>query len=58
LLGLRASHPLAGPLRVWGRLDAALLLNQPRFVLQNVGEVHQPARFGARGSAGAEVLFP
>jgi hypothetical protein len=58
VIGLRAAKPLSGPVSVWARLDAAVLLNQPRFVLENVGEVHQPSRFSGRGSLGAEVQFP
>ena len=58
VVGARAAQPLAGPVRAFVGLDVAGLLNRPRFVLENVGVVHQPARFGARVSLGAEALFP
>ena len=58
LLGARAAHPRAGPVRGFVRLDAAALANQPRFFLENVGPVHQPPRFGARLALGAELPFP
>ncbi len=56
--GVRAAQPVAGPLRLFARLEGVVAINQPRFVLENVGIVHEPRRVGARGALGAEVTFP
>ncbi len=58
VLGARAAQPLTDTLALWVRVDAQIALNQPRFVLENVGAVHEPARLSGRGALGAEVRFP
>lgn len=57
-LGARVSHPLGDRVALWARLDGLVFLNRPRFVLENVGAVHQPERVSGRGALGAEVRFP
>jgi hypothetical protein len=58
VVGARAAHPVSETVALWVRLDALAALNQPRFVLENVGAVHEPARVSARAGLGAEVRFP
>ena len=58
LVGARASQDIGEGLALWLRVDAAIAVNRPRFVLENVGAVHQRSRIGGRGALGAEVRFP
>ncbi len=58
LVGARASQDIGEGLALWLRVDAAIAVNRPRFVLENVGAVHQRSRVGGRGALGAEVRFP
>ncbi len=58
LVGARASQDIGEGVALWVRVDAALAVNRPRFVLENVGAVHQRSRIGGRGALGAEVRFP
>lgn len=56
--GVRGTLDFTEAASLWLRVDGAAAPSRPRFVLENVGAVHQPAALSARAALGAEVRFP
>jgi hypothetical protein len=55
---LRIAYPASPNLAVFGEGLLSVALNQPRFILDGIGEVHQPGRFAGRFALGVEWGSP
>src|SRR5690606_108493 len=55
--GALGRAPLTSWLALRTRVEATVPLARPRFVVERMGAVHQPAALGMSATFGAEVLF-